>query len=43
MEAISLKSPLIGNPWKGRDFSFFEQVEDMVLTEVKFMSMIRSK
>ena len=34
---------LKGDQWQGRDYLFCEQVGDMVLTEVKFMSMIRSK
>ncbi len=43
MEAISMLPALQGGHWQGRDYLFCEQVGDMVLTEVKFMSMIRSK
>ena len=43
MEAISMLPALQGCHWQGRDYLFCEQVGDMVLTEVKFMSMIRSK
>ena len=43
MEAISFLPALFGKQWKGRDFVFCEQVGDMVLTEVDFMSMIRNK
>ena len=43
MEAISMVPALKGDQWQGRDYLFCEQVGDMVLTEVKFMSMIRSK
>ena len=43
MEAISFLPALSGKQWKGRDFVFCEQVGDMVLTEVDFMSMIRNK
>ena len=43
MEAISAVSALDGKSWDGREFVFCEQVGDMVLTEVEFMSMIRNK
>jgi arylsulfatase len=43
MEAISMLPALQGGHWQGRDYLFCEQVGDMVLTEVEFMSMIRSK
>ena len=43
MEAISMLPALQGGHWQGRDYLFCEQVGDLVLTEVKFMSMIRSK
>ena len=43
MEAISMKPALEGRNWHGRDYLFCEQVGDMVLTEVKFMTMIRGK
>ena len=43
MEAVSMISALGGKSWDGREFVFCEQVGDMVLTEVEFMSMIRDK
>ena len=42
MEALSFSPALSESAWKGRDFLFCEQVGDMVLTDVEFMSMIRS-
>ena len=43
MEALSMLPAVMGDSWKGRDYVFCEQVGDMVLTDAKFMSMIRSK
>ena len=43
MEAITMVPALRGDDWQGRDYLFCEQVGDMVLTEVKFMTMIRNK
>ena len=43
MEAITMAPALRGDDWQGRDYLFCEQVGDMVLTEVKFMTMIRNK
>ena len=44
MEAESMLPALKGDEsWKGRSYLFCEQVGDMVLTDAKFMTMIRDK
>jgi len=44
MEAVSMRPALQGDEsWRGRDYLFCEQVGDMVLTDAKFMTMIRDK
>ena len=44
MEAVSMRPALQGDEsWKGRDYLFCEQVGDAVLTDAKFMTMIRDK
>ena len=44
METVSMRPALEGDEsWKGRDYLFCEQVGDMVLTDAKFMTMIRDK
>ena len=44
IEAVSMMPALQADKsWKGRDYLFCEQVGDMVLTDAKFMTMIRDK
>ena len=44
IEAVSMMPALQADKsWQGRDYLFCEQVGDMVLTDAKFMTMIRDK
>jgi arylsulfatase A-like enzyme len=42
LEAVSLSAPLAGEEWAGRDYVFAEQARDGILTDTKFMTMVRS-
>ena len=41
LEAIPLLAALQGEEWEGRDYVFAEQAQDGILTDAKFMTMVR--
>ena len=43
LEATSLLPALHGEAWPGRDYVFAEQAKDGILTDVEFMTMVRSR
>ena len=43
LEAVSMLPTLHGQPWDGRDFVYAEQARDGILTDCKFMTMVRDR
>jgi arylsulfatase len=43
LEAITMLPALQGEDWAGRDYVFAEQAKDGILTDTKFMTMVRNR
>jgi arylsulfatase len=43
LEAITMLPALQGEDWVGRDYVFAEQAKDGILTDTKFMTMVRNR